>query len=196
MKFLYLIIFIFFFAGCSEVKVKPAINSALQVTKLPAQESWGDTVFFSDSGKTNAVLFANHLMMYDKPQETLLDTITVNFYDSFGKVSTILTSEKGKVDDATKDLYAIDSVVAVSDSGVTLKTQELMWRNRDRKIISDKFVTIISSKEKIQGYGFESDQNLRNYTIYNITYVTRMDSSNNSKSKNSPEAIKPKNQKK
>lgn len=57
-----------------------------------------------------------------------------------------------------------------------------MWRNKDQKIISDKFVTIISPKEKIQGYGFESDQSLRNYTIYNITYVTRTDTSAQKKS--------------
>ncbi|MCL5030003.1 MAG: LPS export ABC transporter periplasmic protein LptC [Bacteroidetes bacterium] len=183
MKLLIFIIFIFFVAGCSEEKMQPSINSSLQVAKLPAQESWDDTVFFSDSGKTKAVLFANHLKMYDQPQETLLDTIQVNFYNLLGKVSTVLNSNKGKVDDVTKDLYAIDSVVAVNDSGVTLKTQELMWRNRDRKIVSDKFVTIISPKEKIQGYGFESDQNLNNYTIYNITYITRMDTSSNSKLK-------------
>ncbi len=183
MKFLSLIIFIFFVAGCSEEKVQPTVNTSLQVSKLPAQESWDDTVFFSDSGKTKAVLFANHLKMYEQPQETLLDTIKVEFYNSLDKISTVLTSNKGRVDDLTKDLYAIDSVIAVNDSGVTLKTQQLVWRNKDRKIVSDKFVTIISPKEKIQGYGFESDQNLNNYTIYNITYVTRMDTSKNSKVK-------------
>jgi hypothetical protein len=65
--------------------------------------------------------------------------------------------------------------VVVNDSGVTITTSELMWRNKDRKIVSDKFVTILSPKEKIQGYGFESDQSLRNYVIYNITYISRRD---------------------
>lgn len=51
----------------------------------------------------------------------------------------------------------------------------MMWRNKDRKIVSDKFVTVISPNETIQGYGFESDQSLQNYVIYNITYVTRSD---------------------
>ena len=51
----------------------------------------------------------------------------------------------------------------------------MMWRNRDRKIVSDKFVKVISPKEVIEGYGFESDQSLKNYIIYNITYVTRSD---------------------
>ena len=94
---------------------------------------------------------------------------------SSGTLLQFLTANKGKADDLSNDLFAVDSVVAVNDSGVTLKTQELMWKNKERKIVTDKFVTIISPKEKIQGYGLESDQNLRNYTIYNITYVTRLD---------------------
>jgi hypothetical protein len=65
-------------------------------------------------------------------------------------------------------------VVVFSDS-VTIKTDEMMWRNKDRKIVSDKFVTVISPNETIKGYGFESDQSLTNYVIYNITYVTRSD---------------------
>jgi len=64
--------------------------------------------------------------------------------------------------------------VVFSDS-VTIKTDEMMWRNKDRKIVSDKFVRVISPVETIEGYGFESDQSLRNYVIYNITYVTRSD---------------------
>jgi LPS export ABC transporter protein LptC len=89
--------------------------------------------------------------------------------------TTTLTSKRGKVDEHTNNLYAIDSVVTVNDSGIVVTTEEMMWRNEDKKIISDKFVTIVSPKEKIQGYGFESDQQLQNYIIYNITYITRTD---------------------
>ncbi len=184
MKWYILIALIFIAAGCGGQKVQPSINTSFQASKLPAQESWDDTVFFSDSGKTKAVLYSKQLKMYDSPSETLLDTITVKFFDQSGQVTTTLTANKGKVNDQTKDLYAIDSVVAVNDSGVTLRTQELMWRNKDRKIVSDKFVTITSPKERVQGIGFESDENLKNYTIYNITYVTSTDTSRNSKLKN------------
>lgn len=174
-KYLIFII-ILTFIGCSQERVKPSINLNLDEGEFPAQESWNTEVIFSDSGKTNAILYAGHLRVFEKSQETLLDSnIQVDFYNSKGKITTTLTAKKGKVDSRTNNLYAIDSVVAVSDSGITLKTEELMWRNKDQKIVSDKFVTIISSKEKIQGYGFESDQDLRNYVIYNITYVTRMD---------------------
>ena len=121
-------------------------------------------------------LYAGHLRKYDDKRETFLDkNIKVDFYDQNEVQTTTLTSVRGRVDETTNNLFAIDSVVVSSDS-VTIKTDEMMWRNTDRKIVSDKFVTVISPQEEIQGYGFESDQNLNNYVIYNITYVTRPDS--------------------
>ncbi len=163
--------------SCSDQKVKPSVNPSLNVEELPAQESWNATVFFSDSGKTTAILKAGHLQMFANSKETLMDKgIKVDFFNEDEIKTTTLTALRGRVDDATRDLYAMDSVKVVSDSGTTITTDELKWRNSDKKIVSDKFVTIISPKEKIQGYGFESDQHLQNYVIYNITYVTRRDS--------------------
>ncbi|RPI73623.1 MAG: LPS export ABC transporter periplasmic protein LptC [Ignavibacteriales bacterium] len=174
-KYLFVILLLFI-VSCSDRKVKPSINPSLDVEELPAQESWNATVFFSDSGKTTAILEAGHLRMFSENRETLLDEgVQVDFYDEYEVKTTTLTSLRGRVDDATRDLYAFDSVVVKNDS-VTINTDELRWRNSDKKIVSDKFVTIISPKEKIQGYGFESDQHLQNYVIYDITYVTRRDS--------------------
>jgi lipopolysaccharide export system protein LptC len=168
---------IFLYIGCGENKVKPIVNPDLKEEEIPAQESWDSKVIFSDSGKTTAILYAGHLRMFAEGKETLLDSgVQVDFYNQEQQKTTTLTSKRGKVDDATKNLYAMDSVVAVSDSGVTVKTDELMWRNSDAKIVSDKFVTILTDKEKIQGYGFESNQNLTKYVIYNITYTARADS--------------------
>lgn len=173
----FVILILILLQACSEEKVKPSINRDLSIKELPAQESWNSTITFTDSGKTKAVLTAGHLRMYSETRETLLDeNIKVDFYNDEEEVTTTLTAKRGRVNDATQDLYAIDSVVAVNDSGITIKTDELMWRNKDKKIVSDKYVTILSPKEKIQGFGFESDQNLKNYVIYNITYVTRRDS--------------------
>lgn len=176
MKKVFLLLILLLPLCCTNQKVKPSVNPSLNVEELPAQESWDATIFFSDSGKTTAVLDAGHLAVFSDKQETILDKgIKVDFYDENEIKTTTLTAERGRVNDVSKDLYAMDSVVVENDS-VTINTDELMWRNSDKKIVSDKFVTILSPKEKIQGYGFESDQHLQNYVIYNITYVTRRDS--------------------
>lgn len=176
MKYLLLILsIIFLFQFCSTKRVKPSVDTNLNIEELPSQESWNSVVTFTDSGKTKAVLWAGHLRKYNEKRETLLDqNIKVDFYDQKEVHTTTLTSKNGRVDESTNNLFAKDSVVVYSDS-VTIKTEEMMWRNKDRKIVSDKFVKVISPKEVIEGYGFESDQSLKNYIIYNITYATRTD---------------------
>ena len=168
-------VFILTIAGCPEEKVQPTPSSSINEEDLPSQEGWNSVLYFTENGKIKAILHYNHMRMYEDKRETLLDGVKLDFYNQEGVKTTTLTSLKGRVDDNTKNMWAIDSVVAKNDSGVTLKTQELMWRQKDKKIVSDKFVTIISPKEKIQGYGFESDENLNNYVIYKITYITSID---------------------
>jgi LPS export ABC transporter protein LptC len=173
MKLLIFLPIILLSIGCDSKEVKPHVDSTISGGELPAQESWNSTVFFTDSGKTRAILYTGHLQVFNMKKETLLDEgLKVEFFNNQEQKTTTLTSKRGRVDEKTNDLYAIDSVVAVNDSGIVVKTDELKWRNKDQKIVSDKFVTIDSPQEHIEGYGFESDQHLRNYVIYNITYIT------------------------
>jgi LPS export ABC transporter protein LptC len=181
MKYLTAIFFfIVLITGCGENKLQPQVENNV-VGELPTQESWDSKIIFSDEGKLKAVVYADHLSVYEDKQITFLNGVKILFYNSKEKNTSTLTSKKGKVDDKTNDMYAIDSVVAVNDSGVTLTTDELVWKNNQRKITTDKFVTITTPDEKIQGYGFESDQQLENYTIYNITYSTTLKKVKNEK---------------
>ncbi len=171
-----IIIWLFIY-GCTREKIEPTVNVQLTAEEIPDQESWNSTIFFTDSGRTRAILIAGHLRVFSKNKETLLDSnIKIDFYNNEEIHTTTLTSKRGRVDEKTNNLYAIDSVVAVNDSGIVITSDEMMWRNKDRKIVSEKYVTIVSPNEIIEGYGFESDQNLRNYIIYNITYIATPDS--------------------
>jgi LPS export ABC transporter protein LptC len=172
------ILLFFFIIACSEEKIRPKVENS-QSQEVPIQESFNSKIFFSEDGKLKAILYADHLRMFDNPKVTLIDGVKIEFFDKNEVKTTTLTSKYGKVDDITKNMIAYNNVVAVNDSGVTLTTEELMWRNSDRKITSDKFVKLISDTENIQGYGFESDQSLKNYTIYNITYSTVVSGNNN-----------------
>lgn len=164
-----LIVFILLLESCSDQSVKPKVVQ-LRTRELPDQESWNSKIVFSDSGVVKAILRAGHIAVYSSRSETILDGgITVDFYDQNGFHTSVLTSDRGRVDDITQDLFAIGNVVARSDSGVVLKTEELKWINSRRKIVTDKYVEITSPTEQIYGYGLESDQSLKDYVIFRVS---------------------------
>ena len=169
-KYFFSLIALAFLFSCSKEKIQPQVEKSIIQGEIPSNESWNSKMTFSDGGKIKAILYSNHIKMFDEQKFTLLEGVKINFYNKEQKNTSWLSSIRGKVNDRTKDMYAIDSVVALNDSGTVLKTSELMWRNRDQKIITDKFVTITSPKEIIQGFGLESDQYLENYKIFNVTY--------------------------
>lgn len=154
-------------SSCSE-KFKPA-QTNLTSSDIPSQESWNSNVIFSDSGNTKAILNAGHISVYSTKNYTLIDSgATVDFFKNGEKVSK-LTGRNGKVNDVTKDIEIYDSVVVVNYEGSELKTQKLLWNNQTQRVSSDVFVSIKTPTETIEGIGFESDQNLKNYKIYKVS---------------------------
>jgi LPS export ABC transporter protein LptC len=155
--------------SCEE-KLRPSVTSARMGKNNPSQESWDAKIVFSDSGKISAILHAGHIAIYEDQRITLLDSnIKVDFYDEKARHTSVLTARRGRVNDLTHDFEAYENVVLVSDSGGTLRTEELFWDNARALIHTDKFVDIVSPTEHIQGVGLESDQNLKNYTIKRVT---------------------------
>ncbi len=174
MKIILYIIAVILLISCGESKFKPEIGSAIETAEIPVQESWDSKITFTDNGKLKAILYSDYLSVYSNENTTYLDGVKIDFYDSDQVKSSTLTSKKGKVDEITQNMFAIDSVVAVNENGVILTTDELEWLNAEQKIKTDKYVKIIDKEEVIEGYGFESDQNLNNYTIKNIIYITNL----------------------
>jgi LPS export ABC transporter protein LptC len=125
---------------------------------------------FSDSGYVKAILRAGHIAVFNNKGYTLVDSnAVVDFYNINGEKVSTLHGKKGKVFDRTKDIEIYDSVVAVNQEGSVLRTEKLLWNNKSQRVSTDVFVNIKTPNEEIEGIGFESDQNLKNYTIYKVT---------------------------
>jgi len=140
----------------------------------PAQESWNAAITFTDSGRVTGILHAGHIASFTEKKFTTLDSgLTVDFYDERQHHTSVLTARRGRVDDRTHDFEAHENVVVVSDSGTTLRTEELYWNNVARKIHTPAYVDISSPTEQIQGQGLESDQSLKRYTIFKVTGQAR-----------------------
>ncbi len=161
-----------FLFSCEE-KIKPPISFDLS-NNIPSQESWNAKITFTDSGKVSGILRAGHIAMYTDRKFTVLDSnIVVDFYDEQQRHTSILTARRGRVNDVTQDFEAHENVVVISDSGTTLQTEDLYWTNATRKIHTPAYVEITSTKEQLQGHGFESDQHLKHYTIVKVTGQAR-----------------------
>lgn len=168
-----LLAFLFFLFSCESQKLKPKIKVDLENKNYPVQESWNSKIIFTDEGKLKAILYSKNIKVYENPREKLIEGLKVDFYNDNEIKTSWLSSKRGRIDDITENMYAYENVTAKNDSSnVVLKTEELMWRNSDKKIVTNKFVTITSPDEIIEGYGMESDQHLKNYKVFDITYQT------------------------
>jgi LPS export ABC transporter protein LptC len=158
--------------GCEE-KIKPSVLQGIDSQSLPQQESWNSRIVLSDSGRVKAIIQATYVRVFQSPAETqLLNGMVVHFYDAEGKETSVLTAEAGTVDENTKNLEATGNVVVISSDSTQLRTQKLYWDNKRQLIHTPEFVRINAPKERLQGYGFESDQHLQRYRIFRVSGET------------------------
>lgn len=159
--------------SCSEDKVEPVKDTPAEALETqPDQISTDVKITFVDSSVVKARLKANKARVFTKLQKTYLDgDMVVEFLSQYtGERVSILTADSAEIDDKTKDMTARGNVIVFSDSTFTkLETTTLNWDNGTRLFHSKEYVVITSPTETTRGYGFESDQNLKNYKIFKVS---------------------------
>ena len=144
---------------------------------LPDQESWRVNIILTDQGTIRAKVKAGHLEKYNEKEFILLDSsVTVDFFDSNEQHTSILNSNKAEVNQSSNDMKAIGNVVAVSDSGISLYSETLVWDSKNEKLrTKDKIMITTLDQDTLYGIGFESDSDLENWKIINPSGVTGRD---------------------
>lgn len=162
----------FILPGCSGEREQPASTLVIG-PDAPDDESWNSTILFTDSSFTRARLQVGHARRYISRMETLLDSgVYVEFYNSEGVISATLVADSARIDDRTKDMVAYGKVHVQSDANrTTVDTDRLNWSNDRRLLHSDAYVKVVDAGRgrTIEGTGFESDESLRNYSIYRVS---------------------------
>jgi LPS export ABC transporter protein LptC len=151
--------------GCQ--KEKPAATEEASTAEVPDQEGWHSRVSATRNGRPEAIVEYGHMRRYNSRKKAVFDEgVTVDFYDVNGRKRSRLTAETGDLNEATNDIMAQGHVVVVSDTGVTVYTEKLGFRQATGKIYSDVDVILISDKgDTLYGTGFESDTQLRKWKI-------------------------------
>ena len=133
--------------------------------RLPDQEARDFTLTESSEGKKNWTLWASYAAMYNNQSLVDAKTVRIEFFDEKGKRHSTLVADQGRVHQRTNDLEARGNVVVTTDTGITMKTDSLRWRNTAKKIVSDGFVRVTRQHDVVTGYGFESDPSLDHFHI-------------------------------
>jgi len=156
------------FFGCAKIE-EPSGQIENNET-LPDQEIWGGKIEITENGRLQSIIHAGYIQTFEKKQVTLFDSgVTVDFFNTQGKHSSVLTSARAKIEEKLNLFLAMGDVVVVSDSGEVLRTERLYWDKDTKRVHSDTLVILTTEMDSLRGYNFESDQNLSSWTIENPT---------------------------
>ena len=142
--------------------------------EVPDQEGWNSSITVTSNGRIMALVKYHRMEKFNRKRRVFFqDSVEVDFYNQQGQHSSRLTAERGVMNEETNDVVALGNVVVVSDSGITLRSDSLRWDNRRQKVMTDAFVSITkASGETLHGYGFESDPNLKVWSIKKASGLT------------------------
>lgn len=161
--------------ACGE---RPAVTKVSDDPFLsaPSQMATNVVVTFSDSSHVKARLYASVGRILEQEQQTTMSgPVTVDFFDRQNTDPVArLTSDSCLIDDRTKNMTAIGSVVVTSlRRDLVLQTSKLSWVQSTQRIRSDEAVIIETPQERIDGVGFESNQDLTSYRLLRVRGVQR-----------------------
>ena len=141
---------------------------------FPDQESWNSTIILTREGRKRAVIKSGHLAKYSDRQEVILDEkVDTDFFSIDEEHISNVKSDKALVFQSTDNLLAVGNVVVISDSGVTLFTDSLLWDSGGEKVTSNDTVMLTTeSNDTLYGIGFESNVDLTHWKILKPWGVT------------------------
>lgn len=132
------------------------------------------STLISDSGYTRYHLQAPIWQMFEDAEEPYWrfpEGLELQQYDLEMQPSANVVCDTA-VYFSRKRIWRLDgNVVMVNTDADSFLTQELFWDQNQRKIYSDSFIHIVRTDRIIEGYGFESDQSMRYYTVNHPTAI-------------------------
>ncbi len=169
-KFVIYLVSILLYFSCSSVEENAV---SVEEKQYPDQESWNTEIILTKDGQKKATIIAGHFTKNNDESVVVLDeSVDIDFFDEEQSHISHLKSLRARVNERTNDLIAEGNVVVVSDSGVTLFTEELRWDHKRERILSKVFITLVSGYDTLTGIGFESDSDLKNWIIEKPAGVT------------------------
>jgi Lipopolysaccharide-assembly, LptC-related len=145
-------------------------------TKLLGVETGKNIIsYLSTAGKVKAQLTAPIMYRYENDSAKLEfpNTLRIKFYDSLLQPESFLFAKYGRYLEFDNTVLLRDSIVIYNNKNDSLWTNEIYW-DQNMQIFYTNTPVVISQnngsyRQKIIGRnGFRSDQNLKNFTMFEV----------------------------
>jgi LPS export ABC transporter protein LptC len=128
----------------------------------------------SDSGVTRYRANANVWLMYGKANEPYWyfpEGLYLEHFDTLFQVKSSIKADTAYYFEKQELWKGIGNVEMKSLDGEYFTTSLIFWDQKQQKIYSDQYIRIEQQDKVITGVGFESNQSMTEYKIFNTTGI-------------------------
>lgn len=154
-------------SGCREDK-RETVSISADPETFPTMRTINVSTLISDSGYTRYHITAPLWLMFEEAREPhwrFPDGMYLVKFDNDMKETGTFTADTATYF-SQKRIWRFDRNVRYrSVDGDRLLTQQLFWDQNKQKVYSDSFIHLERADRTIEGFGFEADQNMREYTV-------------------------------
>lgn len=149
--------------GNSEVKEPLEYNG-------PVSEGENIELYYSEKDLVKVKMTAALVYEFKNGDQEFPKGLYIEFYDETGQLESTLKANHAYFFKEQNQWRGRDNVeVKNLEKREQLNTEELFWKPAEKRIFTDKFVTIRQQKDVLYGEGLEANEDLSDYTITNIS---------------------------
>mgnify|MGYP002900093384 CR=1 FL=1 len=167
------VVMLLLFSACSG-RHKDMGAAITERDSLPVMDTKGVMTLISDSGVTRYRINTEEWLVFDRknpPYWAFEKGVYLEKFDSLFHIDASIKADTAYYYEKKK-LWELRSNVHIrSQRGDKFDTDLLFWDEKQERVYSDKFIRIEQEDKIITGYGFESNQQMTEYQIYNNTGI-------------------------
>lgn len=163
------VMLLLFTVACSQ-EVKEVVDATYDPEKSYTMKATQVNTLISDSGITRYRIEAAEWIVFGKAKEPYWyfpEGIYVEKFDTLFHSEASIKADTAYYFDKKGLWHLIGNVEVESLQGEQFDTSELFWDQKKEKVYSDKYIRIQQKEQIITGVGFESNQNMTRYKIFN-----------------------------
>lgn len=136
----------------------------------PLSEAEDVEMYYSDKDVVKVKMMARLLYEYQSGDREFPKGIYIEFFDEFGKLESTLKANEAYFFKNENQWRGRGNVeVRNVQKSEQLNTEELFWKPGEKRIFTEKFVTIKQQNDVIYGEGLDAAEDLSWYTITKLS---------------------------